>query len=126
MTPEIALLYRKLAARISTIAGEKIKPHVLIAKALTRYYANKVETLNYQEWKKEIFEEVYRRDLSQCYWCIKKLLRTEVTLDHLVPTSRGGSPLSKKNVVVCCVECNQDKGSLTDEEYRYKLAVKKI
>ena len=32
-----------------------------------------------------------------------------MTMDHIVPVARGGKS-NKGNVVVCCFNCNQDKG----------------
>jgi 5-methylcytosine-specific restriction endonuclease McrA len=40
-----------------------------------------------------------------------------LTKDHLTPTSRGGSK-GASNWVVSCYQCNQDKGPLTEEEFR--------
>lgn len=36
--------------------------------------------------------------------------------DHKIPLSRGG-PDTRENMIVCCRGCNEDKGSLTPEEY---------
>lgn len=43
------------------------------------------------------------------------------TRDHKVPSSRGGSN-SLDNIEPCCRRCNEDKGSLTPDEYRAVLA----
>jgi 5-methylcytosine-specific restriction endonuclease McrA len=50
--------------------------------------------------------------------------RKSVTLDHVIPRSRGGSD-HLSNLVGSCAECNQDKGSLTGEEYEAVLAVRR-
>lgn len=36
--------------------------------------------------------------------------------DHMIPLSRGG-PDTLENLLTCCRGCNEDKGSLTAEEY---------
>jgi 5-methylcytosine-specific restriction endonuclease McrA len=36
--------------------------------------------------------------------------------DHRVPRSRGGTD-RPENILVCCRMCNEDKASLTTEEY---------
>ncbi|OUC08879.1 HNH endonuclease, partial [Litorilinea aerophila] len=41
--------------------------------------------------------------------------RTNLTVDHVVPRSRGGSH-GWENLVTACTRCNQKKGSLTPEE----------
>ena len=37
-------------------------------------------------------------------------------MDHIIPRSKGG-PDFTKNVVCCCVKCNQDKGQSPWEEW---------
>lgn len=50
-----------------------------------------------------------------CYYCAKKIKPEEVTMDHIVPLSRGGKS-TKGNVVPCCKECNNEKKYLTPAE----------
>ena len=52
-----------------------------------------------------------------CYHCEKKFSREELTMDHLIPVSRGGKS-NKKNVVVSCKGCNSHKKNLTVAELR--------
>ena len=42
-----------------------------------------------------------------CAYCRKQ---RATTVDHLKPKSKGGSDL-RSNLVPCCVDCNQSKGS---------------
>ncbi|MBL4685359.1 MAG: HNH endonuclease [Nannocystaceae bacterium] len=60
-------------------------------------------------------ENVYLRDGYQCQYCGKHCAGTELTLDHVQPSSRGGGT-SWRNVVTACVRCNRDKGRLTPAE----------
>jgi len=50
-----------------------------------------------------------------CHYCGQKLPREELTMDHIVPVSRGGTS-TKGNVVPCCKQCNSDKKYLTPVE----------
>ena len=52
-----------------------------------------------------------------CYHCEKKIAREQLTMDHLMPLSRGGRS-HKKNIVVSCKECNSRKKNLTVAELR--------
>lgn len=52
-----------------------------------------------------------------CRYCNSK---EELTVDHVLPLSRGGKS-GMKNLAVACRKCNQDKGALTHEEYLEKL-----
>ncbi|HJO95149.1 MAG TPA: HNH endonuclease [Victivallales bacterium] len=43
-----------------------------------------------------------------CHYCKKEFLPSELTMDHVVPLSRGGKS-TKGNIVPCCKECNNEK-----------------
>lgn len=53
----------------------------------------------------------------KCYFCDKPFSFEELTLEHLIPTARGGSHRSLENHALACALCNNEKGSLTIEEY---------
>ena len=53
--------------------------------------------------------------LGVCHYCHEKVDPAEVTMDHIVPVSRGGSS-TKGNVVPCCKDCNSKKAYLTSAE----------
>jgi 5-methylcytosine-specific restriction enzyme A len=55
-----------------------------------------------------------------CYYCDKKLTKLEITMDHIVPISRGGRS-TKGNVVMACETCNINKRSLTAVEWEESL-----
>ena len=63
---------------------------------------------------------IYMRDKFRCQYCGDKKAAVELTLDHILPRSRGGdnSPL---NIVTACVACNTRKGSRTPDEARMPL-----
>ena len=60
-------------------------------------------------------ENVYLRDGHQCQYCWKSCHAKELTLDHVMPRSRGGKT-TWRNVVTACVECNRRKGRDTPDE----------
>ncbi len=49
------------------------------------------------------------RDDSTCQYCGVILVPADLTVDHVVPVSRGGSPDSWENVVIACKRCNWRK-----------------
>jgi 5-methylcytosine-specific restriction endonuclease McrA len=63
---------------------------------------------------------IYMRDKFRCQYCGEKRGATELTLDHILPRSRGGDN-SPVNIVTACVDCNQRKGSRTPDEARMPL-----
>lgn len=58
---------------------------------------------------------IIERDGSTCYLCGKELKPRQVTLDHVVPLSRGGSHTAD-NLRVCCLSCNRKKWDKLLEE----------
>ncbi len=63
---------------------------------------------------------IYARDGNRCQYCGKRFPTTELSLDHVIPRSRGGQS-TWENVVCCCLKCNIRKGGRTPEEARLKL-----
>ncbi|MFC1767936.1 HNH endonuclease [Candidatus Margulisiibacteriota bacterium] len=60
---------------------------------------------------------VFLRDNFTCQYCGKK---TRLTIDHIVPKSRGGED-TWSNVAVSCVRCNNKKGDMSLEDAEMKL-----
>jgi 5-methylcytosine-specific restriction enzyme A len=50
-----------------------------------------------------------------CHYCHEKFSADEITMDHVLPISRGGKS-TKGNIVPCCKECNSEKKYLTPAE----------
>ena len=58
------------------------------------------------------------RDRHTCQYCSYK--GEQLTLDHIVPRSRGGGD-SWENLVAACVRCNVRKGNRTPREANMRL-----
>jgi 5-methylcytosine-specific restriction endonuclease McrA len=63
---------------------------------------------------------LFARDGNHCQYCGKSFPTSELSLDHIVPRSRGG-PTTWENVVCACVSCNVRKGGRTPQEAHMKL-----
>ena len=66
-------------------------------------------------------KNILLRDRNTCQFCGRIFPSAELTLDHVVPRSRGGRS-SWENLVACCYRCNNSKGDRTPEEAGFKLA----
>ena len=55
-------------------------------------------------------KNVFWRDNNTCQYCGELFSENSLTLDHVTPRSKGG-PKTWENIVTCCRECNQTKGS---------------
>ena len=62
-------------------------------------------------------KNVLRRDRFRCQYCSG---RDKLTIDHVVPKSRGGRD-TWENLVAACTRCNNKKGSRTPEEANMRL-----
>jgi len=68
---------------------------------------------------------IFARDASRCQYCGKRFATSELSLDHVVPTCRGGKT-SWTNLVCACVKCNIRKGGRTPREAGMNLIRKPI
>ena len=63
---------------------------------------------------------VFIRDEGQCQYCGTKLTSKTATLDHVVPSSKGGKT-TWDNTVIACGPCNSAKG---DKQHGFKPRIK--
>ena len=62
-------------------------------------------------WKNRIGEGI-------CHYCNNKFTVKELTMDHVIPISKGGKS-TRKNVVPCCKACNNQKKDYFPEEISF-------
>src|SRR5579862_8081932 len=55
-------------------------------------------------------KNILLRDRNTCQYCGELLASGELTLDHVIPRSRGGNS-TWENLVACCHICNRRKGN---------------
>jgi 5-methylcytosine-specific restriction endonuclease McrA len=65
-------------------------------------------------------KNILLRDRNTCQYCGTVLPSSELTLDHVIPRSRGGSS-TWENLVACCHGCNRRKGNQSPMEAGMKL-----
>lgn len=58
---------------------------------------------------------LFARDHNTCQYCGKRCPTSELSLDHVVPRSRGGRN-AWDNIVCACVRCNVRKGGRLPQE----------
>ena len=68
---------------------------------------------------------IYARDKYTCQYCDTTFRSEELTFDHVIPVSRGGTK-SWENIVTACIDCNRRKGGLTPAEAGMKLVQKPV
>jgi 5-methylcytosine-specific restriction endonuclease McrA len=68
---------------------------------------------------------LFARDSNKCQYCGRKFRMAELSIDHVLPRSRGGRT-SWTNVVCACMKCNVRKGGRTPEEAGMHLIQKPV
>jgi 5-methylcytosine-specific restriction endonuclease McrA len=86
-------------------------PEVLL---LTRYDGYPVRRIPFSR------RNLYKRDKYRCQYCGRRRDPRELSVDHIVPRSRGGIS-SWTNCVLACLECNRKKANRTLEEAGMRL-----
>lgn len=84
-------------------------PYSLEEDDLKRERSKARELRESQWWKRQIAK-------GQCHYCGRNFTPRGLTMDHVVPISRGGKT-TKGNVVPCCKECNNAKKQLLTMEW---------
>lgn len=84
-----------------------------------------IRLLNYDRLPKQRLHlnrrNVLARDGHLCQYCGRHFPLHQLSLDHVLPRSRGGMT-TWENVVCACLACNVRKGGRTPHEARMKLA----
>ncbi|HOE97445.1 MAG TPA: HNH endonuclease, partial [Candidatus Sumerlaeota bacterium] len=76
-------------------------PHVIV---LSRYHRVPPRTVKFNR------RNIFLRDQYCCQYCGRRPHESELSIDHVVPRSRGGTS-RWENVVLACVACNTKKGN---------------
>lgn len=66
---------------------------------------------------------IFARDANRCQYCGVRCSTSDLTLDHVVPRSQGGTS-TWENIVCACMDCNVKKGGRTPDQARMKLVKK--
>jgi len=74
----------------------------------------KARDLRHTQW--------WKRQLAKglCHYCHRSFSALELTMDHIIPISKGGKSI-KGNVVCACKECNSLKKNLLPMEWQAHL-----
>lgn len=92
---------------------ENHKDWVIHTPRLTIPVPSIVITKDYMKYKRTVRfsrKNLYLRDLYQCQYCSETFDYSELTIDHVVPVSKGGKT-TWENCVAACKTCNTRKGN---------------
>jgi len=81
-------------------------PSVIVLKTVVKFISRGVKPSR---------KNILWRDKSKCQYCGVIEAPKDMTIDHVIPRSRGGGN-TWSNLVTCCKKCNQKKRDRTPEE----------
>lgn len=96
---------------IMTTVGDFVRPIIIRLLSYVKYHSRPLKINR---------KRIYKRDNNQCVYCESK---KHLTIDHVIPKSKGGNN-SWKNLVTCCLPCNLKKGNKTPEEVGMRMSLK--
>ncbi|MEX0594136.1 MAG: HNH endonuclease [Balneolaceae bacterium] len=102
------LLHDAPERKIRTPSTEYVYPSVIRMRRFIRLPYHRIVLTR---------RNVMRRDRQTCQYCGT---RSDLTLDHVMPKSRGGKD-TWENLVTACNRCNVRKGNRTPEEAEMPL-----
>lgn len=107
---------QKSSRMISTPTRDIRVPEVIILNAFNGFFRREVRFS-----RRNIFE----RDKHTCQYCRKRLSKSELTIDHVVPQSKGGKD-TWENLALACVTCNVQKANRTPKQANMPLIKKPV
>ena len=103
--------------RVISLAGTNlVLPEVIVC---TDYHGLGFKA-NPQRSPKFSRRNLVLRDQSTCQFCGKKFPVRELTMDHIIPKSKGGKAIWS-NIVCACVSCNNRKADKSLKDSGMKL-----
>lgn len=96
---------------IRTPQFELLLPRVIV---LQRYYRQPPQRVKFNR------RNIFLRDRHTCQYCGKRPKDDDMTIDHILPRSRGGMT-TWTNVVLACTQCNVRKGNRLPSECGMQL-----
>ncbi len=114
----IVLMYLEKAELVSAMTGKAVH-----STSISMPFPSVIRLATYIRvpFKKVILsrKNILRRDGHKCMYC--GLTGVMLTVDHIMPKSRGGED-SWENLIAACLRCNNRKGSQTPDEAHMPLA----
>ena len=101
----------------SIVRSTSVEMRVPAVIRLRKYVRVVYERVTFVSYTKK---NVHLRDAYVCQYCTTRCKSDEVTIDHIVPESRGGAD-SWENTVTCCKSCNLLKDNMTLAQSGLKL-----
>jgi 5-methylcytosine-specific restriction endonuclease McrA len=113
----VVLLLKEKAELIERAERELHSENTTIARPMVIRLVTYVRIPRDTHRRKITRRAVFARDDWTCQYCGS---RTQLTVDHVVPRSKGGTS-TWENIVASCAPCNRRKGDLTPRQVGMRL-----
>ena len=104
--------------------AEEVNGHVMHSTRVAMRIPSVIRLLEYRRIPHQTRalsrKNILLRDRNTCQYCGLILPSSDLTLDHVIPRSRGGAS-TWENLVACCHDCNREKGNMLPHEAGVKL-----
>ena len=120
--PRAVRLVWKRSAEVVELDGDRVlrSQHFVFAAPSVIRLIEYVDVRGRQGRSSTKRSRILMRDRHRCQYCGTRGNGFELTIDHIVPRSRGGRT-TPDNLCAACFSCNQRKGDRTPEEARMPL-----
>lgn len=77
---------------------------------------NRSNRITKERTAKALRREIHQKSDGKCGICLNEVKYSSMTVDHIIPKSRGGSPSDPDNLQAAHSLCNHLKGNLLPNE----------
>jgi 5-methylcytosine-specific restriction endonuclease McrA len=116
----LALVWRRVAETLEIDRGVRIRSPRFVFDAPSVIRLTHYIDVRSRQNRVTNRHRIFARDRHRCQYCGRRGTAFDLTLDHVLPKSRGGRTLAE-NLVTACQVCNNRKGDRTPEESRMPL-----
>ena len=116
----LALVWRRVAETIEIDKGVRIRSPRFVFDAPSVIRLTQYIDVRSRRNRVANRHRIFTRDRYRCQYCGRRGTAFDLTLDHILPKSRGGRTFAE-NLVTACRVCNNRKGDRTPEEARMPL-----
>ena len=119
-TKSLTLVWRRVAEIIEDDPGHLLRSPRFVFEVPSVVRLTQYINIQARQNRTTQRNRILARDRSRCQYCGKRGTAFDLTMDHILPRSRGGRTVAD-NLVTACQICNNRKGNRTPEEARMPL-----
>lgn len=113
----VYLTVDKAKERMQKAPGKTKGYYILDIGTHSKYYVSSKGRIKFP---KEVRQMIYHNADGRCVLCGRKILYSDMSVDHIMPLGLGGID-DVNNLQSTCVSCNQFKGSVIPEDFMERI-----